>query len=164
MSIRIWEFFPCLLGDYFTEILSCFLAQTFPSVIFIMLPLASQFCTYKIILFSLPEHSNHNPSHYSVKLYIFSSSSFLIIQSFQPSNHFNCSLNCLQFVYFFPCNEVAQSWMLYSRQAATKVMGTRMISIICCLTQNFMWIHCKKRSVLANVIALKTYTIFMFCI
>jgi len=46
-------------------ILSCFLAQTFPSVIFIVLPLASCFCTHKIIPFCLLEPSNHNPSHFS---------------------------------------------------------------------------------------------------
>lgn len=163
MSIRRRELFPCLLGDYFTEILYCFLAQTFPSVIFIMLSLASHFCTHKIILFCLPEHSNHNASHHSGKVYIFSSSSFLINQSFKPQNHFSCSLNCLQFC-FFASNEVAQSWMLYSRQAATKVIGTWMISIICCLTQALVWIRCKKKSVLANVIVLKTYIIFMVCI
>lgn len=161
MSIRRWEFFPCLLGPYFTEIFSCFLAQTFLSVVFIMLPLASHFCAHKIILFCLPEHSNHNLSRYSVKLYIFSSSSFLINQSFQPHNNFSCCLNCLQFVCSFPSNEVAQNWMVYSRQAATKIMEIILISIICCLTKNFMWIHCKKKSVPANVIVLKTYTIFM---
>lgn len=119
MSIRRWELFPCLLGDYFTEILYCFLAQTFPSVILIVLSLASHFCTHKIILFCLPEHSNHNASHCSGKVCIFSASSFLVNQSFQPQNHFSCSLNCLQFG-FFPSNEVAQNWMLYSRQAATR--------------------------------------------
>lgn len=100
MSIRRWELFLSLLGDYFIEILYCFLAQTFPSVIFIVLSLASHFCTHKIILFCLPEHSNRNTSHYSVKVYIFSSSSFLINQSFQPQNHFSCSLSCLQFGIF----------------------------------------------------------------
>lgn len=94
------SFFPCLLGDYFTEILSCYWAQTSASAFSIVLPLASHFCTHTTILFCMPEHSNHNPSHYSVKLYIFSSSSFLINQSFQLQNHFSCSLNCLRLLYF----------------------------------------------------------------
>lgn len=163
MSIRRWELFPCLLGDYFTEILYCFLAQTFPSVIFIMLSLASHFCTHKIIYSVCLNTVTITLVITQGKVYIFSSSSFLINQSFKPQNHFSCSLNCLQFC-FFASNEVAQSWMLYSRQAATKVIGTWMISIICCLTQTLVWIRCKKKSVLANVIVLKTYIIFMVCI
>lgn len=140
-----------------------FLSSDFPFCHFYHALLSITFLYTQNHLFCLPEHSNHNASHHSGKVYIFSSSSFLINQSFKPQNHFSCSLNCLQFC-FFASNEVAQSWMLYSRQAATKVIGTWMISIICCLTQTLVWIRCKKKSVLANVIVLKTYIIFMVCI